>query len=947
MKPSPRNVRFARLLPLAILLLAGLAAIQPAQAAPTFDSPQTIGLVNMDNNYAVTRASNAADTVIIAHTVDTSGTLVVDISTDNGATTTTKPVQIGGASVADFASGFNRLSVAAIDASKIMIIRGYSNPNIRAVYTTNGGDTWTSVNVIVPGTPEAMRAHSLAAVGTRYLMSYEYCGLASCQGSGGSAALNYGLSYSDSSGATWTGTASLGAYGLTGTGTFFSRAGHAIYATSTSAWGVYYVRPTCGTPSSCGAASAGKLSLATTTNSGAAYTITDVNDAFAPYSDFGSYVSTSPDGNSVSFTNAAVTNLIHGAKQPSGAFYFTTFATTAFNPITATIHCNSKDVVVAQVLNGGERINYYEISGQAATTTAITGTTSATVYPFDAFLVGADVSVAYGDLSNGKTLVKSTTNGDCAQAVAPADDSIPIANSATVTGLVGFDVDPAGVTAIARTDLGEYVRVYPAGTLAGPSSKDTDCLTGVLEGGVAAQSSHVAYFDCDGGGDVVQVEIRSPSLGSPNRPPVCNDAGFCVEDIETECGVFTGCIEGDQDDDERMAIVEELPIDYSNNQNGPVDEDSVFIGMAFTDTSGKLGVWTYVMRNNGEDTSDVVSVGIANQAADQICSHRDPNGATYLYGSSYTSNVRGFRVGFSFQGVLSDDTVVPSMTSVFPGSASTAGPAGVSCGDYRLAILNNDKLTIWARNANGQSSAPLLTQTLVEEPPLSGVATSYNGEYTAYASGAKWYVIYSGTNTTAVDGEILCEGDMPTGTFQDMKMHGAGSSLWIATSTTIARYDTFDCTTGDDTVFNPVEDPGDLDGDGVDNEDDPDIDGDGLPNDIDTDDDGDGIPDEIDNSPGGPGSSTVGGGGLIPEGGLFGAISGTLFMAFLLIFGVVWMGVRQGAPGVAIGALFFIGLGLAYAIGWMPVWMIVVLTLLSVGASFLIPKADNASGGLA
>ncbi len=410
--------------------------------------------------------------------------------------------------------------------------------------------------------------------------------------------------------------------------------------------------------------------------------------------------------------------------------------------------------------------------------------------------------------------------------------------SATVSNLVGFDVDPAGTTAIARTDGGQFIRVYPAGTLSDPASKDTDCNR---SHGVATMSNHVAYFDCDGDGAVHQVEIRSPSLNSPNKPSLCNDAGFCVEDIETSE------LEGDQGEQFNLAILDRLPIDYSNNVNGFGDGDAVYVGMAFADSDGRIGVWTTTMLNNQDDRSEAVAVGIATQTPDAICSHRDPNGNTYLYGSSSQSNVQGFRVGFNFQGSAQFGTanVIPTMTQVFPGSASTAGPRGVDCGDNKLAILNTGKLTVWNRTSGGQSSAPHITISGLTNVPVRGVAMSSDGNWVAYANAGMWYILSANT------GEVGCSGVLPSGTFQDMELHGSASSFWVATSTTIAVYSTFDCTTGEDVIFDNCEDAQDLDCDGIRNSDDFDIDGDGLTNDVDPDDDGDGVPDAYDTSTGG------------------------------------------------------------------------------------------------
>jgi len=504
-----------------------------------------------------------------------------------------------------------------------------------------------------------------------------------------------------------------------------------------------------------------------------------------------------------------------------------------------------------------------------------------------AYFIGTDVENSAATGNRGLYLVGPwTVEGTLASA------------TASVTSLVGFDVDPTGAVVIARTDSGDTVQVFPGGSLGDPAEKDTDCVGSL--GGVAAMASHVAYFDCDSGGDVIQVEIRSPGLTSPTQPPICNNAGFCLEDIPTEdCGLScVGTIEGDQDDDTYLAIVEEFPIDYSQVKNGFLDDDAVYMAMAFADNDGRLGVWTYVMNNNGDDESEVTSVSIASTTPEQICSHRDPDGTTYLYGSSQYGNVRGFRVTFKKEAGSgsSDNRLVPSMTSVFPGTAATSGAFGVACGDQKFAILNEDKLTIWNRTANGQSTAPYLTLTGLEDVPLRGVAMSHNGFWTAYVSGGFWHLVNNVNGTEAASGPIP-----GTGSFRGIELNGCGGDLWVATSTTIERTSVYPSTTGYDCVYNPIQDPNDLDGDGLPNDVDDDIDGDGILNENDSDDDGDGIVDTLDPCPSGPcdpsapsetdfGESIFGGiiaGGTV----LFGnEVGGRLFATVILILGFAGVG---------------------------------------------------------
>lgn len=83
-----------------------------------------------------------------------------------------------------------------------------------------------------------------------------------------------------------------------------------------------------------------------------------------------------------------------------------------------------------------------------------------------------------------------------------------------------------------------------------------------------------------------------------------------------------------------------------------------------------------------------------------------------------------------------------------------------------------------------------------------------------------------------------------------------------------------------------------------------------------------------------------------PEGGfssLFDPdnIDSQLFIGFLLVAGMVFMGIRQGFPAAGIGALFFIGLFLGYALGWIELWIILVLFVVSLAAVWFLPKPSG------
>lgn len=70
-------------------------------------------------------------------------------------------------------------------------------------------------------------------------------------------------------------------------------------------------------------------------------------------------------------------------------------------------------------------------------------------------------------------------------------------------------------------------------------------------------------------------------------------------------------------------------------------------------------------------------------------------------------------------------------------------------------------------------------------------------------------------------------------------------------------------------------------------------------------------------------------------------IDSQLFIGFLLVAGMVFIGVRQGVGQAAIGALFFVGLFLGYSLGWVPLWVILVIFTASLAAIFVLPRQSK------
>lgn len=66
-----------------------------------------------------------------------------------------------------------------------------------------------------------------------------------------------------------------------------------------------------------------------------------------------------------------------------------------------------------------------------------------------------------------------------------------------------------------------------------------------------------------------------------------------------------------------------------------------------------------------------------------------------------------------------------------------------------------------------------------------------------------------------------------------------------------------------------------------------------------------------------------------------------LFMGVLLILGVIYTGTRQGVLGAGLVAFFLVGLALGYSIGWIPLWLVLVLFVICLAAVWFLPKPSG------
>lgn len=374
--------------------------------------------------------------------------------------------------------------------------------------------------------------------------------------------------------------------------------------------------------------------------------------------------------------------------------------------------------------------------------------------------------------------------------------------SVAVSNLRGFDVDDSGAVAIARLSGGTTVQVFGGQTLsAGATATDSDC-TGKLDGVSAYASSsdiYTTYFECaNGSGAANSMKIRSGTLGSPVIPSTCN--GFADGNVDTFLDVNV------PDTLREISGLTSFPIDFSQceEQSGP-GVAHVTTAWAFSTTNGQVGVFAATQNNDLADHSDSAFItfdpGTSPDVA-QMC-------AWAVDGVDHMGAV-GLQAGTKFY-LPTVSTHADGLTTA-PDSAITLdySPGGtfslakaLSCAQYRAAIINEPGgttphsfaviCTVAGHCPTGISTGqPLWTpKTLTGTIASRAAVLSGNGAWASYIDLNGIHIVNA---TNGVEQSVFSEPE--TGVFWDMRMDRSGSSLWLAYTDNIYRYDISAATCG-------------------------------------------------------------------------------------------------------------------------------------------------------
>lgn len=357
--------------------------------------------------------------------------------------------------------------------------------------------------------------------------------------------------------------------------------------------------------------------------------------------------------------------------------------------------------------------------------------------------------------------------------------------SVSVTGLVGFDVDPTGSGLIARLESGERVSSYdPRGsgtlTLRGTRAV-TDCTGTTFEDMVTASDIALALVVCDAVDNRPKFfSIRGFDMNEYDFPGDCDPADDCLDDINFQ----DGCTFDDEEVVGQLDDLTVVPLDYSYiTQSELAADDSRAVALAYTTTNGFVGVFEYTTVQGFDECNEERRAYAANTPEQlSVWQPSVSSDETYLAVADPSAPVKVFVYNPQIVSGELDGTLSAGF------NIGVTGAVGVSCTARTCLTVTEAGSVRMLYIDNGTNVFPSFT---VAAPKDSGVALSAGGEFFAVMNGAD--VLLGWTANGTVFGTLTG----PSGTFHSVKVRDDFSEAWIATSTTISYYDI-------DTAFDEV-----------------------------------------------------------------------------------------------------------------------------------------------
>src|ERR1041385_8343036 len=420
----------------------------------------------------------------------------------------------------------------------------------------------------------------------------------------------------------------------------------------------------------------------------------------------------------------------------------------------------------------------------------------------------------------------------------------------TVTGwtgdLNGFDVDPFTNIVIARTKDGatstDSIRAFNPLSLSqiGASPVHSGCnyrADGVMAyteiNNQASGRFFTAFADCtSSSASVNRLSIRGGDLNSPDQSgTVCTD--FCDFDLETQSNSIASenCATSAAGSNNQLSgqtsqigNIAAVPISWKQgfNPSGLVAKN-VYVGFAYsTITSGNVGFWVIKQVNQNPDFSCGYELPFVpgGTTIAQICtmhytnmtapSSNDFSGDFIIAGGNNAAG-RIWQMSVHNLFTTSGEAQPPILNMEAVGPTLRPNLKAVGCMNSNDVITQGSDSTIQRMHIfpgldyttptyiNGK---PHYSHTaVVGTAAWSGIpgystginralAVSQEGNWFAYLKDATTAIVANATN-----GKTLAYVTMPSGTFESMKLGRNGQTLYIATTTTIARFDIHATTT--------------------------------------------------------------------------------------------------------------------------------------------------------
>lgn len=349
----------------------------------------------------------------------------------------------------------------------------------------------------------------------------------------------------------------------------------------------------------------------------------------------------------------------------------------------------------------------------------------------------------------------------------PAEDTDPD-DTVTLTGIVGFDISKNGDFVIARTNGGDFIRVYNGEVLTELFNADTNCSQ--IDGVAAIQDTGIAYFTCSGGsvaGLTISDKLGAAFLQPGDCSALCPSTVFNIDPLAGENNYVD------------ISPFGPLPLVHQSGSKRVFAFNWMVSG-----SDGKLyNLATSGIETGADDGQLISETSLAYSAATPggICTATAVSLQGYAVDS--VTQTRGYLVsesaGFGGSGIT-PPTYSSAMSQNYVGISSLNSQSHIDCSNYKFIVSGGAGGTTVRL---GNPSSNTVQWTITAPSNVLAVALSGDGNFAAYSVSDKTYLVY------ANNGTAISNFTNPAGTVFKTKLDYTGQRLYVATGTVIAFFD--------------------------------------------------------------------------------------------------------------------------------------------------------------